>query len=76
MGTEVKKVGVYHERCIGSGNCADVAGKYFDQSDADGTVVVRQELVDFGDEEAIERAVDVCPVSAIYTALAKAGKVG
>jgi ferredoxin len=56
---------VFHERCMGAGNCADVAPKYFDQSDADGTVVVRQHEVDQSDRAAVDEAVDICPVSAI-----------
>jgi ferredoxin len=59
------KIEVIHERCMGAGNCADVAPKYFDQSDVDGTVVLKQEHVDTGDEHDVNEAVDICPVSAI-----------
>jgi ferredoxin len=56
---------VSHERCMGAGNCADVAQRYFDQSDVDGTVILLQEQVNDGDEALVERAVDICPVAAL-----------
>jgi ferredoxin len=59
------RIEVFHERCMGAGNCAEVAPKYFDQSDVDGTVVVRQDHVDDGDRDVVDQAVDICPVSAL-----------
>jgi ferredoxin len=59
------QVEVFHERCMGAGNCADVAPKYFDQSNVDGTVVVRKEDIDPGDRSQVDKAIDICPVGAI-----------
>lgn len=56
---------IFEERCIGAGNCADVAAKYFGTKDSDGTVVLLQADVDPGDEGMVERAADICPVGAI-----------
>jgi len=56
---------VLYERCMGAGNCAEVAPKYFDQDPADGTVIVLQEDVDPGDEALVTKAAAVCPVAAI-----------
>ena len=63
--TDGKSIGILHERCIGAGNCAEVSPKYFDQSDTDGTVVLRQQHIDDGDESTVQQAADVCPVTAI-----------
>jgi ferredoxin len=52
-------------RCIGAGNCVDVAGKYFDQSDDDATVIVLSDMVDDGDLPQVAQALNVCPVAAI-----------
>lgn len=59
---------VFQERCIGAGNCADVAGKYFDQSDTDGTVIVRQADVEEADRALVDQAIDICPVGALALA--------
>jgi ferredoxin len=64
---------VFHERCMGAGNCADVAPKYFDQSDTDGTVVLRQEDVEDADRELVDQAIDICPVAALSLKAASAG---
>lgn len=63
-----RKIDAFSERCMGAGNCAEVAPKYFDQSDLDGTVVVRQATVDDGDDDLVGRAVDICPVAALELA--------
>jgi ferredoxin len=63
---------VFHERCIGAGNCTDVAGKYFDQSAVDGTVVLTRPDIELGDEAVVAQAVDVCPTAALALRLAAA----
>lgn len=52
-------------KCIGAGNCAEVAPDYFDQDQDDGTVVVRKPHVDPADEADVDEAVHACPVRAI-----------
>jgi ferredoxin len=59
------KIEVIHERCMGAGNCAEVAPKYFDQNDVDGTVLLKQQHVDAGDEHDVNEAAEICPVAAI-----------
>jgi ferredoxin len=59
------RIGVASERCIGAGNCVDVAPKYFDQSDAVGIVEVLVDEVDPEDEDKVAEAADICPVAAI-----------
>jgi ferredoxin len=63
-----QQIEVFHERCMGAGNCAEVAPKYFDQSDIDGTVIVRQDVLDPGDRAVINKAIDICPVGALALA--------
>ncbi|GAA1000096.1 ferredoxin [Acrocarpospora macrocephala] len=58
------KIETFQERCIGAGNCVEVAAKYFDL-DEDGLVVARLDEVAAGDEEQAERAADICPAVAI-----------
>jgi ferredoxin len=64
----MKTIDILHERCMGAGNCAEVSPEYFDQSDADGTVVLLREHVGEDDEPTVQQAADVCPVSAILLA--------
>jgi ferredoxin len=61
---------VMRERCISSGNCVDVAPRYFDQSDLDGVVEVLATDVDAADEQAVAEAADICPVAAILLGVA------
>jgi ferredoxin len=56
---------VFLERCMGAGNCAEVAPAYFDQDPSDGTVVVLQSDVPGEDRALVEKAASVCPVAAI-----------
>lgn len=56
---------VLRERCMGAGNCAEVAPDYFDQDDMDGTVVLLRTEVEPGDDADVARAADLCPVAAI-----------
>jgi ferredoxin len=64
------RIEVMPERCIGSGNCVDVAPRYFDQSDLDGVVEVLVTDVDAADEPAVAEAADICPVAAILLGVA------
>lgn len=56
---------VLHERCMGAGNCVEVAPDFFDQDPVDGTVILLESEVAPGDEAVVEKAADVCPVAAI-----------
>ena len=70
MSEGTQSIEVLHERCIGAGNCTDVARKYFDQSDEDGTVILLRPDVDADDEALVAQAVDVCPTGALALKLA------
>lgn len=61
----VQTIEVYEERCIGAGNCVEVAAGYFAQKDSDGTVRTLRTAVEPGDEPLVERAISICPVGAI-----------
>jgi ferredoxin len=62
------RIAAHHERCIGAGNCVEVAEKYFDQDDASGTVIVLRDVAEDGDEALVSQAIDICPVAALYGA--------
>ena len=54
------------DRCVGAGQCVLTDPDAFDQSDEDGTVVVRQDTP--ADDEALKRArlaVEICPSQAL-----------
>jgi ferredoxin len=53
------------EACVGSGQCALAAPNVFDQSDADGRVLVTTEHPDPADEPAVLVAVESCPARAL-----------
>jgi ferredoxin len=59
------KASIAAERCIGAGNCVEVAPRVFTQSDRDGIAVVLQEDVSPEQQSAVEQAADICPVGAI-----------
>ncbi|ODU04271.1 MAG: hypothetical protein ABS81_11015 [Pseudonocardia sp. SCN 72-86] len=59
------RVEIVDGRCMGAGNCVDVAPEYFDQNDDDGTVVALRDVVDGADESLVRDAADVCPVAAL-----------
>ena len=52
-------------KCIGAGNCADVAPRHFDQDPDTGLVVVVDETVSDGDLAKVQEAASLCPVAAI-----------
>ena len=50
------------KRCVGAGQCVLAAPGLFDQSEADGQVIVLGSgLVDPADEAAADEAVELCP---------------
>jgi ferredoxin len=51
--------------CIGSGNCADVAPRFFSQDPETALVIVRRSDVDETSAAAVEQAAELCPVRAI-----------
>jgi ferredoxin len=51
--------------CIGSGNCADVAPRFFGQDPETALVIVRRSDVDETSAAAVEQAAELCPVRAI-----------
>jgi ferredoxin len=59
------RIGVDKDRCIGSGNCVEMAPRYFDQRDSDGVVEVLEQEVGPDDESSVREAADICPVAAI-----------
>jgi ferredoxin len=59
------RIEVDKDRCIGSGNCVEMAPRYFDQRDSDGVVEVLEQEVSLDDETSVREAADICPVAAI-----------
>lgn len=59
------KISVDRDRCCAAGTCVTLAPDVFDQGDDDGIVVLLRE--DPGDElhDAVRKAEEVCPASAI-----------
>ncbi|MBE1561497.1 ferredoxin [Nonomuraea africana] len=51
--------------CIGAGMCALTAPAVFDQSEEEGLVVVLTAEVPAGQEQAVRRAVTLCPSGAL-----------
>ncbi|MEV0147814.1 MULTISPECIES: (4Fe-4S)-binding protein [unclassified Nonomuraea] len=51
--------------CIGAGMCALTVPQVFDQSDEDGTVVLLETAPPEELEEAVRRAVTLCPSGAL-----------
>ncbi|NUP02753.1 MAG: ferredoxin [Nonomuraea sp.] len=51
--------------CIGAGMCALTVPEVFDQSEDEGTVVLLSEEPSGAQEEAVRRAVTLCPSGAI-----------
>lgn len=62
---EVKlKITVKEDACVGSGQCALVAGSLFDQDD-NGIVVLLNSEPDSSEETAAQKAASLCPARAI-----------
>jgi ferredoxin len=51
--------------CIGSGNCADVAPRFFGQDPETALVVLHRFDVDETSVAVVEQAAELCPVRAI-----------
>ncbi|MCU1614623.1 MAG: fer [Frankiales bacterium] len=64
-GAAAGRLSIVPGRCIGAGNCVDVAESHFDQSDEDATVILLDDTVEQADLQRIRRAVYACPVAAI-----------
>ncbi|MDQ1041741.1 ferredoxin [Streptomyces sp. V3I8] len=60
------RITVEHDRCIGSGACVFTQPAVFTQDEEDGRVVLLQDVPDTHDLASVERAVLLCPVSAIF----------
>ena len=62
---KVLKVVVDRQRCVSSGNCADIAGAVFTQDDQTGVVVLLQDKPDPAQYESVRKAAQCCPSQAI-----------
>jgi ferredoxin len=62
------KVEVDTGKCIASGQCVLIADSVFDQRDDDGIVVLRKEIPEPAEEEAVRSAARICPARAIRLA--------
>ncbi|WP_113699076.1 ferredoxin [Nonomuraea lactucae] len=62
--------------CIGAGMCALTAPKVFDQSEDDGTVVLLDPSPPKDLEEAVRRAVALCPSGALSASVDGPGTTG
>jgi ferredoxin len=60
-----EQISIIPGRCIGAGNCVEVADSYFDQNDDDATVVLLRDDVPAEDQDTVRRAINVCPVAAL-----------
>lgn len=60
------RITVERDRCIGSGACVFTQPAVFTQDEEDGQVVLVQDVPDADDLASVERAVLMCPVSAIF----------
>lgn len=58
------KVEILRDKCVGSGNCVELAGQRFAQSDEDGKVVLLGS-VEMPDDPDVVQAAMLCPVGAI-----------
>lgn len=52
-------------RCVGAGQCVLTDPRIFDQSEDDGTVVLRTDVVRDEDLDRVRQAVDICPSGAL-----------
>ncbi|GCB53262.1 ferredoxin [Streptomyces sp. NL15-2K] len=59
------RITVDHERCVGAGQCVLSAPEVFDQSEEDGTSVVREPHPAPEHHDAARRAADLCPGRAV-----------
>jgi ferredoxin len=59
------RVRVDRDLCIATGNCVLTAPDVFDQDEDDGTVVVLSESIGSDQEDAVRKAVTLCPAHVI-----------
>ena len=50
-----------HERCFGAGQCVMIRPDLFDQSDADGTVIILVDRIEAEQLDDVRKAIDYCP---------------
>lgn len=60
------RIHVERERCVGSGACVFTLPTVFTQDEEDGRVVLTEDAPDAESRTSVERAVLLCPVSAIF----------
>ncbi len=60
------KVRVDVPKCVAAGQCTAAAPTVFDQSDADGSVVLMKETPDSAERQAVRNAARLCPALAIH----------
>lgn len=58
------KVEILRDKCVGSGNCVELASHMFSQDEDDGKVVLTSDEAS-PDDAAIMEAASCCPVGAI-----------
>lgn len=54
-----------HERCFGAGQCVMIRPDLFDQSDIDGTVIIRVDRIGAEHLADVRKAVTYCPSRAL-----------
>ncbi|MGW5385587.1 ferredoxin [Nocardia sp. NPDC003963] len=59
------RIGIDRERCIGAGMCALIAPEVFDQSDADGRVLLLDPAPPAAQHPVAREAAHSCPAAAI-----------
>ncbi|WP_137891237.1 ferredoxin [Ramlibacter sp. 2FC] len=60
------KVRVDVPRCVAAGHCVAEAPTVFDQSDADGSVILLKQIPDPSEEGGVRRAAHLCPAFVIH----------
>jgi ferredoxin len=58
------KITILRDKCVGSGNCVELAGRFFDQDYDDGKVVLLGSD-DVPEDSEVRQAALLCPVGAI-----------
>ncbi len=60
----VKEIVIDQDACIGCGGCVSVAPEYFELND-EGKSTPTKKKYDESDKEAVDEAINTCPVQAI-----------
>ena len=58
------KIEILREKCVGAGNCVELAAKIFGQDEADGKVVLKS-AAEIDENPDVRQAAMLCPVGAI-----------